>query len=242
MKIPGLSEQQKKLPDFDDYADNYELLVQNNIKASGFHPSYFDEHKIKTLAADFGGIPAGTTIRFLNFGCGIGKSERFINKYLPQAQTISVDISKESIERAMERNKGIPNITYQCFGDVSELKYEQPFDIIFAANVFHHVPNELRLPILQHLRTLLSPRGFLYIFEHNPYNPLTKAAFDTCEFDQGCKMIPAGDMIDNIRKAGFTSLIKHYIVFFPKPLASLIPYEKYLSWLPIGAQYYIKAK
>ena len=237
------SEEPEKLPDFDDYADNYETLVKDNIKASGFHPSYFDEHKIKTLAADFGKTPRnGRAIRFLNFGCGIGKSEKFIQKYLPTAHTVSVDVSKESIERAIQRNMAVPNVTYQHFTDVTELKYDQPFDIIFAANVFHHIPTDLRLGILEHLRTLLSPDGYLYIFEHNPFNPLTKAAFDTCEFDQGCKMIPAKDMIQNIRKAGYQRLSKHYIVFFPKPLAAFIPYEKYLDWLPVGAQYYIKAR
>ncbi|HEV7349242.1 class I SAM-dependent methyltransferase [Telluribacter sp.] len=240
---PKFSEEPEKLPDFDDYADNYELLVKDNIKASGFPPSYFDEHKIKTLAADFLKKPfAGDEIRFLNFGCGIGKSEQFIHKYLPGARTVSVDVSKSSLDRAMERNRNVPHVTYQHFNDVTELTYDQPFDIIFAANVFHHIPNDLRLPILAHLRTLLSPNGYLYIFEHNPFNPLTKAAFDTCEFDQGCKMIPARNMSENIRKAGFKSQTRHYIVFFPKPLSSFIPYEKYLDWLPIGAQYYIKAQ
>jgi SAM-dependent methyltransferase len=241
MKLTGILEKREKLPDFDDYADNYESLVKDNIKASGFHPCYFDEHKIRTLVSDFGAIPSGKTVRFLNFGCGIGKSARYIYKYLPQSEVISVDISKESIERARKRNKDIPNVTYQHFNHVSELKYDQPFDIIFAANVFHHVPDDQRLPILEHLRTLLSPNGYLYIFEHNPINPLTKAAFNTCEFDQGCEMIPARDMCENIRKAGFKKVDTNYIVFFPKPLSVFIPYERYLNWLPIGAQYYIKA-
>jgi SAM-dependent methyltransferase len=240
---PAYSEDPKKLPDFDDYADDYELLVRDNIKASGFPPSYFDEQKIKTLTADFAQKTfVGDEIRFLNFGCGIGKSERFIHKYLPKARTVSVDVSRSSLDRAIQRNQAVPHVTYQHFTDVEELQYDKPFDIIFAANVFHHIPTDLRLRILTHLRSLLSPHGYLYIFEHNPFNPLTKAAFDTCAFDQGCQMIPARDMTQMLRQAGFTYLDKHYIVFFPKPLATFIPFEKYLGWLPLGAQYFLKAR
>lgn len=232
---------QETLTDFDEYVDRYEHLVEDNIKASGFGPSYFDEHKIKTIVADFANKPVSEQpIRFLNFGCGIGKSERFIRKHFPNAQIYSVDISKESIEHAVLRNKHLKGIEYKVFNDARELSFDQPFDIIFAANVFHHVPENQRVGILAHLKQFVAEKGFFYIFEHNPINPLTKAAFDTCEFDQGCKMIPSGDMSNLIKQAGYQQLTRRFVVFFPKFLEAFIPLEKYMTWLPIGAQYYFR--
>ena len=35
--------------DFDTYADDYERMHKDSIKMSGYEPTYFDEHKIKTL-------------------------------------------------------------------------------------------------------------------------------------------------------------------------------------------------
>jgi len=234
---------QEKLTDFDEYADRYEHLVEDNIKASGFSPSHFDDQKIKTLVANYTDKAiCEQPLRFLNFGCGIGKSEYFIRAYFPNAQIWSVDVSKDSIERAKSRNSMLQGIVYKHFNDVSELHFSQTFDIIFAANVFHHVPELERVGILEYLRQYLSATGFLYVFEHNPYNPLTKSAFDTCEFDKGCKMIPSGAMIGLVKQAGYQQVNRRFIVFFPKFLEALIPLEKHLTWLPIGAQYYLKTK
>jgi SAM-dependent methyltransferase len=231
------------MPHFDDYAENYDQLVADNIKASGFPPSYFDEQKIKTLVRDFAKVAVcNEPVEFLNFGCGIGKSEKHITNYFPNSKIWSVDVSQESLDQAKARNKGLTNVEYQYFQEITELETDKKFDIIYAANVFHHVPLSERVKILAHLRTLLKPNGHFYIFEHNPVNPVTKAAFDTCEFDEGCAMIPIGDTYDMLRKAGYTTFNRHYIVFFPKPLAFMIPLEPYMDWLPIGAQYYVKTR
>ncbi len=230
------------LPDFDDYAEIYDDLVAQNIKASGFAPGYFDEHKIKTLVQDFAGsLHCDSPVQFLNFGCGIGKSESFINKYFSKAKILSADISPASLEQAMKRNKSFENITYQCFESIQDFNPDARFDIIYAANVFHHIPADEHVKTLNHLRSLLKPNGFFYIFEHNPANPLTRRAFYTCPFDANCEMIPAAQMRSLLKQAGYKSILQNFIVFFPKFLSFFIPFEKYLSKIPFGAQYYVKA-
>lgn len=236
------STQQNILPNFDDYAEVYDDLVAQNIKASGFTPSYFDEHKIKTLVQDFSGSPrCDSSVQFLNFGCGIGKSEFFINKYFTKVDILSADISMTSLEKAMKRNESFNNITYQYFENIQDLTPDTKFDIIYAANVFHHIPQSEHLPTLNHLRSLLKPNGFCYIFEHNPANPLTRKAFYTCPFDSGCEMIPSIQMSSLLKQVGYKHTNRNFIVFFPQFLRLLIPYEKYLNKIPFGAQYYIKA-
>lgn len=227
--------------DFDEVVNDYEQLHKNNIKASGFEPSFFDEHKIKTVFHDFRRSSAAS-LQILNFGCGIGKSEKFINTYFSNCEISSVDVSEKSIIAATERNKQFDNITFQAYDDIEELYFEKKFDIIFVANVFHHIPDELHVLILKRLRSFLSPDGFLYVFEHNPQNPLTKKAFDTCEFDVGCKMIPPSLFVSMCKEAGYRSIHRNYVLFFPKFLSALAPLEKILKWCPLGAQYYVKAR
>jgi SAM-dependent methyltransferase len=226
---------------FDEYAENYEQLHKDSIKSSGFAPGYFDEHKIKVIVEDYKPTQVQTE-KILNFGCGIGKSEQFINKYFKNCEIQSVDVSKESISMAKERNKHFKNIQFSSFNDVTDLPFENRFNIIFIANVFHHIPETLHLHILKHLRLFLAPEGVIYIFEHNPINPLTRKAFNTCEFDVGCTMIPSKIMKGLCEAASFKQIKINYVLFFPKFLSFFSRFEKHMKFIPVGAQYYIKAK
>lgn len=230
--------------EFDHFADDYDNLLKKSITASGFEPSYFDEHKIKTVYVDYIANEKidNKKIQILNFGCGIGKSEEFINKYFTNCVICSVDVSEKSINAAKEKNKIFNNVEFIKFDTVEELKLNARFDIIFVANVFHHIPRDFHLPTLKRLRSFLSATGYLYVFEHNPKNPLTKKVFETCEFDVGCKMIDSSLFIQMCVDTGYSTIIRRYILFFPKFLSFFSNLEKFLKWCPLGAQYYIKAK
>lgn len=223
--------------EFDKFANEYETLLSNNIKASGYEPFYFDEQKIKEVhrrtAKDFSG-----NFNFLNFGCGIGKSEQFIRNYFPECTIHSADVSTESLKLAAEKNKHLGNLSFYHFEDVTAFDPGLKFEIIFVANVFHHIPEELHAVTMQQLHKLLSDNGKLFIFEHNPINPLTRKAFETCAFDQGCSMIPSGHLKAKLKNTGFGEVEINYTLFFPKLLQSFTFLEKYLTFLPIGAQYY----
>lgn len=231
--------------EFDNFADDYDTLLQKSISASGYEAAYFDEHKIKTLFNDYTNDKATSknNITIMNFGCGTGKSEKYINEYFTGCAVCSVDVSEKSIDVAREKNKEFKNMQFFKFDKVEELaNLDKKFDIIFVANVFHHIPEELHHTTLMHLRTLLSPTGYLYVFEHNPKNPLTRKVFETCEFDVGCKMIKPSLFIQMCKDEGYTSIIRNYVLFFPKFLSVLSPFERLLKWCPFGAQYYIKAR
>jgi SAM-dependent methyltransferase len=230
-----------KKADFDKYAGEYEKLHAQNIKSSGFDVSFFDEQKIKVMHQKIG-RKFNKPFHFLNFGCGIGKSEKFISQYFNKAQIHSVDVSSESIKAAKERNKNLSGIVYHHFEHISDFRPEQKFDVIFAANVFHHIREDEHLITLQALKTLLKEDGYLFIFEHNPLHPLTQRAFNTCEFDKGCKMIYPWTMKNLLRKSEFKRIGICYTLFFPKFLFFLSPLEPYLGILPLGAQYYALAR
>lgn len=225
-----------ELPHFDDYAMDYDKLVKGSTGFSGLDVSYFDEHKVKCIAQKFSELTT-TKINYLNFGCGTGRSERFIRQYFPYANIYSVDISADSIRQAKERNNSLNNIQYFSFDTLADLQLPQ-MDIIFMANVLHHIPNNLQIDTLAYLKSRLKKEAFLHTFEHNPWNPATRWSFKICEFDQGCHMISVPKFKNLCLKAGFEKNLIDYVLFLPGPLAKFNVIEKYLTWLPLGAQYY----
>ena len=80
------------------------------------------------------------------------------------------------------------------------------------------------------------------IYEHNPYNPLTRYVFNTCPFDENAVLLKKTAINKILKKAGLQVIIQEYRVFFPAFLKILRPTEKYLKWFPLGGQYFVIAK
>src|SRR5262249_23820046 len=111
-----------------------------------------------------------------------------------------------------------------------------------ASCVFHHIPQLEHPRLLGEIRRVLARGGLLMIFEHNPLNPLTRRAVNTCAFDENAELIAAGAMRSRMHAAGFVAPKVRYRIFFPRSLRSLRPLEAKLTWLPLGAQYSIAAR
>jgi SAM-dependent methyltransferase len=105
-----------------------------------------------------------------------------------------------------------------------------------CSGVLHHVPLAERRGLLSRLRTKLRPGGRLYVFEHNPLNPLTRRAVADCPFDDDAVLLWPWQLRPLFRSAGFEVERIDYIVFFPRLLAKLRPLEPYLRRVVLGAQ------
>lgn len=230
------------MSEFDKFARDYESILSESISASGFSPSYFDEYKIREVYRFMKsqGLE-NKQIKFLNFGCGTGRSEKFIRKYFRKSIIFSIDVSEKSIEIAMENNRELDNAVFKPF-DGYQIPFEDKFDIIFAANVFHHIAHEEHPAVLKRIYQNLNENGFLFIFEHNPLNPLTVRIVRACEFDRDAKLLSPFYTNRILSQNGFGWRRLRFMLFFPKYLKFLLPLEKYLGKIPFGAQYYFAAK
>ena len=116
------------------------------------------------------------------------------------------------------------------------------FDVVFSACVFHHIAHEEHAMWLRELHRITKPGGLIAIFEHNPLNPLTVHAVNTCPFDVNAKLLFASNLAQRLAEAGWASPRIRYNLFFPRRLAVLRPIEDKLGWLPLGAQYVALAR
>jgi len=225
--------------EFDKFADEYRDLHAANIKLSGEDPEYFAEYKIADIAAELerGNAVARTA---LDFGAGVGYSVPFFARHLPAARVTCLDVSRKSLDLGAARHGAAAEF---CHFDGRRIPYaDDTFDVALASCVFHHIPHDEHVALLGEIRRVLAPGGRLFVFEHNPLNPLTRYAVNTCVFDEHAKLVLAPTMRGRVRDAGFAAADVRYRIFFPHGLRRLRPLEAKLTWLPLGAQYYVVAR
>jgi SAM-dependent methyltransferase len=216
--------------DFDDYTSNYNTLLQQQTAFFSPNEEYFARYKVDIVRARV----AAPVRRVLEFGCGIGRNVTFLQKAFPDAVICGYDISEASLVIAREENPGV-----EFVADVDALA--GPYDLIFIAGVFHHVAVPERAGLAQTVSTLLAPAGNLFVFEHNPYNPVTRKIVSNCPYDADAVLLPPGELRGILATAGFAIEKSGYCLFVPPRLSLLAPLEQLLQWLPLGGQYWVHA-
>lgn len=219
-----------KKVDFDNYANKYNDIMQNQHRLWG-DISYYSEYKIKILLKYF---DAQSSLNIVEYGCGIGRNLPYFQKYFPNASVFATDISKVSLSVAKKKNK---NVTFFVIEDAN-MFYEK-FDLIFIAVVYHHVHPTLRSEVTKEVYRLCKSMGKVAVFEHNPYNILTRKMVKECEFDADAVLLTRADLIKLFNDVGFVSIGSNYTLFIPPRFKMFSFVEKYLGWLPLGGQYYV---
>lgn len=218
------------MAEFDKVASSYRNLLTKSIRFSGETDEYFDHYKLGCLKRWL--WDSDRKGKILDFGCGIGKLSGLMAAAYPQSQVTGYDVSSKSIELARKEWEGMGNLS---FG--SHVAGGRAYDLITAANVFHHIRPNDRRQVLTMLLRILGHAGVLVIFEHNPFNPLTRLVVKNCEFDADAELISLGAFARLAVECQFRVRQKRYIVFFPKLLNLFRKAEPFLGFLPLGAQY-----
>jgi len=215
---------QRNAEKFDQYANEYERLHAQNVAITGEETDYFAYYKVECLERK--GVAKDAKI--LDFGCGIGNvtsklSERFSDLTGFEPSPISAEKARARVPRAAIHHE---------IAAVPDAK----FDVAVLSCVLHHVQPPERAGVMQQVLNKLRPGGRLFVFEHNPLNPVTRRAVSTCAFDDDAVLLWPWETKRLLQKSGFGEVGLDYIVFFPKPLSFLRGLEPKLRWLPAGAQ------
>lgn len=226
--------------EFDRYAEEYGEMHEQSIRASGESPDFFARYKIADMRALWDAAhPAAAPRAILDYGGGIGGSSPHLRALFPGTALTLADPSARSLEIAAARGiEGLDTLHFDGGAlPLPDAGFDAGFDMVLIACVLHHVPAERHDALLREARRVTRPGGFVCVFEHNPWNPLTRRAVDQCPFDADAVLIDGPEMRRRMRAAGFAQVDLAYRIFFPGALAALRPAERGLTWLPLGAQY-----
>ena len=218
---------------FDQFADQYEQVLDRTVAVSGEDSAYFAEYKARYLRRVLSTLLSG---KALDFGCGVGLLSRFLKTYFPAVQLDGFDVSPDSLDKIDDRLKSQGHFT----SSAADLAHD--YGLIVVANVMHHIVPGEREALIRDLAGRLAARGVLAIFEHNPANPVTRAVVEHCPFDADAILLPPAETTGYLGRANLRLMRRDYIVFMPRFLAFLRPLEPWLRWLPMGAQYVVLAE
>lgn len=223
--------------DFDLYKERYTRLVNKSIRFSGLTVDFFVRAKARHLIAlAKRNFADPKRLRVLDVGCGAGSIHpHIINSLGP---ITGVDVAAETIELAKKAN---PMVRYQPY-DGHKLPFEAAsFDLAYAVCVLHHVPPPDWQGFVREMTRVTARDGLVVIFEHNPYNPLTRRAVRNCELDDDAVLLRASRVRELLKGAGLIRVRSRYILFAPVegPLAAWL--DGALGGLPAGAQYFVSA-
>ena len=219
---------------FDKFTKNYNEILNKSIEVTGCNTSDLINAKLLKLR-DINPSLINKTINFLDYGCGTGNLCENFHYYFPKAHFFGVDISSEMVNEARKKyhSRG-------TFYEINSLEWKnKSYDLIFSAGVFHHILPQFQSDIIKKLSNLMSDSGRLIIWEHNPFNPVTRKIVKECPFDKDAILISPKKIKNLLIQNSLYSVKIIYTSFFPKYLNFLFYLERYLEHFPLGAQYVV---
>jgi SAM-dependent methyltransferase len=211
---------------FDAYAPDYVEQHRRNIAMSGEPPEYFAIYKRRCIERLVG---LGFDAPVLDYGCGVGMVTRELCGRFSEVH--GFDPSLPSLDLARER---CPSARFHAtVEDVPDAH----FGLCVISGVLHHTLASEREALVQSaIRKLRSDDSKLVVFEHNPFNPLTRWAVATCPFDDDAQLLGPWEARALLRRCGLAQVTLRFIVFLPGFLSALRWLEPHLGRVPLGAQ------
>lgn len=219
--------------EFDRHAADYEEQVEKAIGFSGRAHDFFLQRKatlLRELAAEeLGPTPS---LAVLDVGCGTGAMEPFL---LPAfRRLIASDVALQPLRRARHH---APGARYVLAGGERLPFRRGAFDLALIVCVLHHVPVTVRQRLVDEMAGVVRPGGLLAVFEHNPWNPLTRCTVSRCDFDRDAKLLSAGGACRLLDAAGLEAVRSRHLLLVPWGGRAATWLEGNLARLPLGAQY-----
>ena len=237
--------------EFDQYADGYCGGIDNPLKQlAGKGPEQFIEVKAELLLSDLKLRPlAGLSntqhqpaTSLLDFGCGTGIMMAALVRLGFKGELSGSDTSREMLEQARKRweSGALPKL-YLVEGDRVSVP-DGAYDVVVVSSVLHHVAPERRQRLYGELLRLLRQGGRMYIFEHNPYNPVTRYIVKHTPIDRNAILLRPREVIKGLRRFGVVNVRDAVVDVFPATVPNIRRAERFLRWIPLGGQYVVCAE
>jgi SAM-dependent methyltransferase len=230
--------------EFDAYASGYTGGHENRVKAMlGKGLDDFVEIKAEWLLRDLRSLVSADELgSLLDFGCGTGVLLRVLRRLGYEGALEGCDVSRRMLAEARSTWPGGP---IPPMHQMVEGRCERPdasFDVIVSSGVFHHIPRSERAESYDELVRLTKPGGRIYIFEHNPYNPLTRWVVNRTRIDADAVLLAPREVREGLSMAGAVELETDYLMFLPPRWRRFRGVDRFLRRVPMGGQYVISAR
>lgn len=230
--------------EFDKHAARYDGGLDNPIKRLlGSSPDQYIAVKARWLLRREPALKAGG-LSLLDYGCGAGDLMRMLAVLGAHASFTGCDVSQGMLAEAANRwptSLGSPPTLVAHEGAVTPFM-ENQFDVATVSAVLHHVPVAERPQVYAELGRVLKPGGRLYVFEHNPRNPLVRYVVARTPIDANAILLDANEVRQGLLSNALEDLETEYLMFTPPGLPFLRVIDRALTWLPVGAQYAVAAR
>jgi 2-polyprenyl-3-methyl-5-hydroxy-6-metoxy-1,4-benzoquinol methylase len=231
-------------PEFDRHAAAYDGGLDNPVKRMmGDQADQFIAVKARWLLRREPGLRAGG-ISMLDYGCGAGDLMRVLAGMGTKVSFSGCDVSTgmlTEVGRRWPQTFGVAPATAVQDGARTPFADGQ-FDVATISAVLHHVPVAERAAVYAELGRVVKPGGRIYVFEHNPRNPLVRYVIARTPIDENAILLDAREVQEGLLNAARYELETDYLMFMPPGLAFLSPIDRALAWLPLGAQYAVAAR
>jgi len=230
--------------EFDRHAAGYDGGLDDPIKRMlGTSADQFIAVKARWLLRHEKGLRDGS-LRLLDYGCGAGDLMRVLAGLGARASFTGSDVSAGMLTEAdnrWPRHLGQPPALAPQDGARTPFADGQ-FDVATISAVLHHVPVAERPAVYAELGRVLKPGGRLYVFEHNPRNPLVRRVVARTPIDANAILLDAREVQEGLLGSGRYELETDYLMFMPPGIPWLRFVDRTLAWLPLGAQYAVAAR
>ncbi|HEX5680524.1 MAG TPA: class I SAM-dependent methyltransferase [Desulfobacterales bacterium] len=231
---------------FDQVARDYEK-IHNQSLPPGVHSVDFIRQRAACVTRWICEAYSGKEFCYLDFGCGNGRMLKFLLdsdalKPLLEQTRLKLFGFDTSVESVNEAESLLGDARVCLVSDLNQLPGEVRFDFVISCHVFHHIPPAERAETVERLASWMNPSSRLVIWEHNPFNPITRLLVNACPFDDDARLLTLNTTKTLFGKSLFRYREHAYVNLFPPRwlrFDAVSAIEVKLSRLPIGAQYWV---
>ena len=228
------AEEESRGVDFDEYAKNYEDSVDRSVSFTGRDSAFYARRKVEILEDIVRpGLGSLQGLKLLDVGCGTGTTDRYL---APRVRTLhGVDISDEMLVKAQRK---VPKAAFSWYdGEILPFG-DETFDVVVAMCVLHHVPISRRFKLVSEMVRVARPGGTVAVFEHNPTNPLTRYAVNTCQLEHGDGVLLSfQETVELLKDSADAAPELRHFLFSPLGGAIGCSLDRHLRNIPLGGQY-----
>jgi len=180
-------------------------------------------------------------IRVLEVGCGSGANLWMIAREGFDAH--GIDLAPEGISLCAQMLEFWGTQATLTPADMTDVPYpDSHFDAIVDVFSSYCIDEAGFEKFLDEVSRLLKPGGRIYVFEHNPRNPLVRYVIARTPIDENAILLDAREVRHGLLDAARYDVETDYLMFMPPGIGFLAPIDRTLAWLPLGAQYVVAAR